>query len=309
VSEHITHTAICQDVQRLAACLGSERVPPAFDAIWAANEAESQLGGITRQADNFSVDIIGYHRDQAKLPEDQRDPQADAKLAFVLGALTHRSVDRHAKPIFEYFKRQPDYPGFNQCTIYLDVHVLREVYGEDESLFPKGLLHQHESPSREKLETLFHHVMRRSLVQLHTFKPQAKDGIDALQEWLGKFLAASQEFKISVEEYIQAASDPDPKLWQAYVVETKFYNPDAELIKLAASARKGEKPSAEAILDAAGRMGEKDGRYAMAMARALTYVQAAGRYWRGETGEQETREALDIGVPERSMIWTPAEAA
>ena len=309
MSEHITHTAICQDGQRLSRCLDDALVPPEFKRVWDEHAAESQLGGITRQADNFSVDIVAHHRGQRDRPEDQRDPQADAKLAFVLGALTHRSVDRHAKPIFVYFQNRPDYPGYNECTIYLDVHVLREVYGEDETLFPKGFLNQEKSPSRAELENLFQHVMRRSLVRLHTFKPQAKDGIGALQEWLGKFLAASQEFKIRVDEYIRAASDPDPEKWRKYVVETKFYNPDAELNRIARRVREGGTATGDEVLSAASRMGEADGRYAMALAKALEYIQAAGRFWRGEADAEATRKALDIGVPERSMLWTPADAA
>ena len=304
MSEHITHTAICQDGHRLAECLDDNLVPAEFKRVWDDHAAESQLGGITRKADTFSVDIIGHHRDHSG-----DDPRADAKLAFVLGALTHRSVDRHAKPIFEYFKRQPDYAGENECTVYLDVHVLAEVYGDDESMFPRTLLDRERSPSRDELEKLFQHVMRRSLIQLHTFKPQADDGIEALQEWLGRFLDAAQEFKLEVSRYLDAAADVGSEKWKRYVVETKFYNPDARIVKLARRVQGGGTATSDEVLAAASDVGEAEGRYAMALAKALGYIQAAGRFWQGEAGEEETRKALDIGVPERSMLWDPSMAA
>ncbi len=304
MSEHITHTAICDDGRRLSAAL--DAFPDRLKHAWETQQAAGQLGGITRQADNFSVGILERMRDT---PADDAD--ANAKIAFVLGALTHRSVDRHMKPIFDFFKKQDDYPGYNECTIYADVQTLQEVYADDDRVFPKGFLDRDTSPSREGLETLFQHVMRRSLVKLHTFKPQAKEGIDELEGWLDRFLGASQEFKIRVDRYLDIAGDPDPEKWRRYLVETNVYNRDAAILRLARKAQHGESVANDEVMQAMQGTGIADGRYARALARALEYLLAAGAFWRGEIDSEAATKAFDIGVPELSLTYPdqPSPAA
>ena len=298
MSEHITHTAICQDGHRLARALPD--FPPEFVKAWDENEVPAQMGGVTRKADQFSVDVIARHRDNLQKPESDRDPQSDAKLAFILGALTHRSVDRHMKPVFQYFKQQPDYPGYNECTIYCDVLMLRECYGDDKN-FPGDAFDRDKSPATPKLRRLLEHVLRRTLVSLHTFKPD----VENLDEWLGKLFDATQEFKIQVDKYVEAASEPDEGKWQRYLIETNFYDTNAEIIKLARRARAGEKFTGEEVIAAIEATGEDDGRYAQALANALNYERAAAAFWRGEIGADECRTRLDIGVPELAKVYEP----
>jgi hypothetical protein len=301
MSEHITHTAICDDVRRI--CISLDDLPDVFRQTWAACADISRLGGVTRHADRWSADIVAHVRDH---PED-RDGQQ--KLAFVLGALTHRSIDRHMKPVFAYFKQSIDArieagKPFNECTIYCDMLILKEVFGVDQ-LFSESLFDQPLAKRRAAFHELMRTTWQRVLIQMHTFRPDDAN----VHAWLSNLFAGVQEFEIRLDIYAQIAAQPDSAKWQKYLVETHFYDAADPIIELARSIQRGGQADSAHANRAIDATGEDSSLYARAMRHAIGYIRAAGRLYRSELSVEQTKPMLDIGVPELAMTYRPPRRA
>jgi hypothetical protein len=91
MSEHITRTALCDDNLHLL-----NGLPPLHTQIRAACAQHpdiARMGAITRSADRWTPHL--FRAGQST----EQDPRLLERLAFGIGALTHRSADRHMKPI------------------------------------------------------------------------------------------------------------------------------------------------------------------------------------------------------------------
>lgn len=297
MSEHITHTAICDDVRRLCLCL--DDLPETFKQTWGAHTDISRLGGVTRHADKWSADIVAHVRDHP----DDRD--AMRKLAFVLGALTHRSIDRHMKPVFAYFKQSTDAriengKPINECTMYCDMLILKEVFGIDQ-LFSQNLFDKPLAERRAAFEELMRTTWQRVLIHMHTFKPDDAN----VHTWLSNLFAGVQDFNIRMDIYAQIASEPDPQKWQQYLVETQFYSADDAIIHAARSIQKGQTLTCQEVNRAIDATNEASSLYARAMRHAIGYIRAAGQLYQNRATIEQTKPLLDIGVPELSMTYRP----
>ena len=143
MSENVTHVAVCDDVARLAS--RHPGVPTAFTRVLEDHLDIARLGAATRSADRWSAEIVAWARED--WPADARGTSAatgngaahgptetpgvkasaPVKLAFVLGALTHRAADRLFKPIFEYCRQQHAPDAGLDCSIHCDVLVFSAV--------------------------------------------------------------------------------------------------------------------------------------------------------------------------------------
>lgn len=298
MSEHITHTAICDDVRRL--CLHLDDIPHFFKQAWSDHTDISRLGSVTRHADRWSADLVTYVRDHPG------DADSARKMAFVLGALTHRSIDRHMKPVFTYFKQSIDAriiqgSVVNECTIYCDMLILKEVFSIDhlfsESLFDKSL-----SEKREAFHELMRTTWQRVLIQMHTLKPDD----DHVHEWLSRLFKGIQDFSIRMQLYEEIAANPDPEKWHRYLVETRFYDPSDSLIHLARRIHRGQTVSTQDVEKAVGTTTQEASLYARAIQRAIDYIRTAAAIYRYEITPEQSKPRLDIGVPELSMTYTPS---
>jgi hypothetical protein len=300
MSEHITHTAICDDVRRI--CLNLDDLPQAFKDVWSTHADISRLGGVTRHADLWSADIIAHVRDH---PE---DADAKRKLAFVLGALTHRSIDRHMKPVFAYFKQAIDARTdkgtvVNECTIYCDMLILKEVFAIDhlfsDSLFDKSLAER-----RAAFQELMRTTWQRILIHMHTFKPDDAN----VHAWLSNLFKGVQDFGIRMHLYDEVAANPDPEKWHKYLTETNFYDAADPIIAAARSLQRGESPATGAASRAVEATGPEASLYARAMKRAVDYIRAAAQIYRNEINAEQAKPLMDIGVPELAMTYVPPGA-
>ncbi len=300
MSEHITHTAICDDVRRI--CTHLEDLPQVFKDAWSTHTDISRLGGVTRHADLWSADIIAHVRDH---PE---DTDAKRKLAFVLGALTHRSIDRHMKPVFTYFKQAIDARTdkgavVNECTIYCDMLIMKEVFAIDhlfsDSLFDKSL-----ADKREAFQELMRTTWQRILIHMHTFKPDDAN----VHNWLSNLFKGVQDFGLRLHLYDEIAANPDPEKWQKYLVETNFYDAADPIIAAARSVQKGGSLSADEASKAIESTGADASLYARAMKHAIDYIRAAGQIYRNQITVEQAKPLMDIGVPELAMTYVPPGA-
>lgn len=297
MSEHITHTAICDDVRRLCLCL--DDIPVFFKQVWSDHTDISRLGSVTRHADRWSADLVAYVRDH---PEDTDGPR---KLAFVLGALTHRSIDRHMKPVFTYFKQTIDARTvegsiINECTIYCDMLILKEVFSIDH-LFSESLFDQTLSQKRQAFHELMRTTWQRILIQMHTFKPDD----DHVHDWLSRLFRGIQDFGIRMDLYEEIAANPDPEKWRRYLIETHFYHQTDPLICLARQIQHGQTASSQTVAEAVSGTTSDASLYARSIKRAIDYIRTASAIYRGEITPEQAKSHLDIGRPELSMTYIP----
>jgi hypothetical protein len=295
MSEHITHTAICDDTRRL--CIALPYLPQAFKHAWASHIDVSRMGGVTRHADKWSAAVIDHLR------QHPTDPDHDKKLAFILGALSHRSIDRHMKPVFTYFKQSIDArivqgQVINECTIYCDMLILQKVFALDSTFSPRLFDSALTTPTKP-----FHELLRatfqRVLMQMHTFKPDDAN----VHDWMSKLFAGMQDFNLRLDLYDQIAANPDPEKWKRYLLDTNFYNDADPLVVLLRQLHQNQ-PAADVqrMLDATS---PSHSLYARAVARAVDYIRAAADLYQGKITVEQALPRMDIGVPELALEYRP----
>jgi hypothetical protein len=169
----------------------------------------AHMGSVTRSADNWSVELVVWARGQMpgespmQAPGDA-DPLAGEKLAFVLGALTHRAADRLTKPITSCWGRGEDsgqpISEANESKIMQDIFVWKEVYGSGEGPqadpFTSQVLRVPQTEAQAKAEEYFRVLLRRALIAMHTIAPDR----DNIQPWLSAFLQHLQTFPKSLDQ-------------------------------------------------------------------------------------------------------------
>ena len=346
MSENVTHVAVCDDVVRLAA--RHPRVPAEFNRALERHLDIARLGAATRSADRWSAELIAWARDNWPAGDDGADEDREAareawegrktasdpvkKLAFVLGALTHRAADRLMKPLFAYATERYGPGASKDATIHCDVFVFHELYASGRggteavvsgSALPTALENPYqravfEAPSDEvkrQLEAYFRVVWQRALISMHTFSPQRDD----VHGWLDRLFANLQDFYIDLEHYERIITHPEPEKFKRYLEDTHFYDRTDPLIVAARGIQReqlstraagaegvrgrgaGLDVPASAVEAALADTNDESSRYARALQKGLGYVLAGGRLWRREIDEAETKRGFDVGVAELSL--------
>ena len=330
MSENVTHVAVCDDVVRLAA--RHPWVPAEFNRALERHLDIARLGAATRSADRWSAELIAWARDN--WPAGEETAEADAaregareawegrksasdpvkKLAFVLGALTHRAADRLMKPLFAYASEHYGPGASKDATIHCDVFVFHELYASGQggtepvvngTALPTALKNPYqravfEAPSGEgkrQLEAYFRVVWQRALISMHTFSPQRDD----VHGWLDRLFANLQDFYIDLEHYERVITQPEPEKFKRYLEDTHFYDRTDPLIVAARGIQRGQEVPPAAVEAALAATNDQSSRYARALQKGLGYVLSGGRLWRREIDEAETKRGFDVGVAELSL--------
>lgn len=301
MSDHIGHLGVCDDTLRLAGVYPG--MEPALLEAAAAHRDIAHMGSVTRGADHWTLELIAWAGDQWKLPADRRDPLVGQKLAFVIGALTHRAADRLTKPITNCFPRGAARHGpddqANESKIMQDLMVYREVFGSGTGAaadpFVPGVLGAPDAPAFERV---FRLMLRRALIAMHTI---AADGAH-VQDWLTAFLKQLQTFPKSLEQYADLAARWDDAKVMKYLTTKNFYQRQDPMIVLARTIQAGQPVEATAAVVAHRALDRTHSRYARALGKALDYLLAAGDFFLGRIGRDEASKRFDIGMPELSMV-------
>ncbi|GAB4458954.1 MAG: hypothetical protein OHK0029_20930 [Armatimonadaceae bacterium] len=292
MSENITHTALFDDGFRLMAAS-----PEICDAFKTFNEDQrrfGRLGGITRHGDFSTVKLLTLYREkwEARTPEDR----LEAKLAFVLGWLTHRAADRQMKPVFREAEPNRDYSP-SHCSIYHDAFVFHEIYagGKTGPYHPAMFDSKLESlPISQVLdvpavEEMFQTLMQRALLELHTFIPD-DDNIDG---WLDRLFKLRQKFSVDRERYAQAIAQPNPEWYQRFIVEMNFYDRDEPILRTARAIQHGESVAPEEV--AAAVAAPAKSHYAQALQMGYIYIRAASDFFVSDMTPDELNRQFKIG--------------
>ncbi|HEV2123547.1 MAG TPA: hypothetical protein VGW38_12330, partial [Chloroflexota bacterium] len=231
MSENITHVAVCDDVIRLASI--HPEVHPYFNQVLTQHLDVARFGAGTQSADKWTAELISWAREEYARPASERDPRLGEKLAFVLGALTHRAADRLMKPIIYYPEKTEGHEGFVEATTHCDIFVFNEVYGGGEGPnaepYPRAILQGPTTEAQRQLEEYFRVIWRRAIIAMHTFSPDRMD----MHSWMDKLLTTLQQFPMSMERYARIAAEWDPEKVRRYLIETHFYDRDDALIRCA----------------------------------------------------------------------------
>jgi hypothetical protein len=293
MSENITHTAIVDDSLRLARAAGWLAGPLA--KACEKHPMMPHLGGVTRHGDFHSVGLLTTLRDRSRAGE--LTDRELARLAFILGWLSHRAADRQMKPVFRgACPNPPETP--TDCSIYNDAFLFHEIYASGrqnpyhEALFtPES--HAAAAGDAAAMEELLGILIRRYLIAMHTFIPDDDDA----EGWLDRLHDLTQWATVNLRRYAEAIADPDPAKVRRYIRDTNFYDAVEAIIAAARRLRKGEALSpaeVAAAVDAAAAS-----HYAGALKTACGYLRATGAFFAGKLEPEALRERFDIGKPGR----------
>jgi hypothetical protein len=303
MSDHIAHIGICDDTFGLAAL--HPQVHELFKRLFDQQREAAHMGCVTRHADRWTVDLIAWAAEQAADQTGRPDEMVQRKLAFVLGALTHRAADRLTKPITNCWKGQPDAADAggdaNESKIMQDIFVFKEVFahgqGPGAEPFMPGLIEPAGSESAFQAERFFRLMLRRALISMHTIRPDSKD----IHHWLDAFFENLQTFPKRIEQYAHLAAEWDPAKVRRYLIEKNFYRRTDALIELARDVQRGSTVSPAQVVEALQATDKTHSRYARALAKAMDYLLAAGELFDRRIDRETAAQRFDVGVPELSI--------
>jgi hypothetical protein len=295
MSENITHTAVTDDCSRLA--VHAPGVCEEFKQVLSEHRDVARLGGIARGADEFTVDLFSNFRD-AYATAGKLDESLARKLAFTLGWLCHRAADRQMKPVFRELDPDCDLSP-TDCSIYHDVFLFREVYGEGEEHYIPALLEPSlnslpgaEGLNADAVEDLLRAVWQRALLGLHTFIPDPND----IEGWISRLISTRQTWRVDIQRYAEAYANPDPEKLRRFIEEPNFYNPKDPVIRLARSIQHGEPLDMD--VTKAVEAGFSQSQYARALSRGYIYIESATQYWEYYIEEDRLAQMFQIGEPD-----------
>ena len=313
MSENITHMAVYEDSARLA--LHSPHVCAAFKETLEKHWEIGRLGSVTRSGDKSTVHLLNLARSKWKTrrPEDH----IDERLAYLLGWRGHLAADRTFKPVYRQLNKEhylKDLYGVNDCTIYHDVTIFREVY-------KSGKAHPFRESSLDyRLEThpagqaLPAHVLQdlcgaqiqRQLIELQSFLTDDSD-FDA---WLDLVFARLEPYTVELNRYADAYHNTDPEKLYRFIIRPNFYDREDPLIRLARGIQDGEIPQ-DIDIDAALSAADAGSQYAQALKLGHQFLAAASAYFEGRIDEATLRERSRIGKPHvpREMQVSPLPGA
>jgi hypothetical protein len=284
MSENITHTAVVGDCARLTQL--SETICDEFKDAFKNHLEIARLGGVSTGGGFFIPELLTKYREA--WPSREPDRLLPQSLAFVLGWICHRAADLQMKPLFN--ELDGDCGRFpTDCSIYHDVFLFREIYaaGKRPPYSPatletdmKSLSGAQKIPVAE-IEEIFHALLQRSLISMHTIMPDLGNA----EDWIPKLIRHRQKFGGVLKRYAEALANPDPEKFNRFVVEPNFYDKNDPIIQQARSGKCSAETNA----------GTNQSLYAQILARGMGYLQAASDYFSSQIEEDDLRDKLERG--------------
>lgn len=295
MSEHIVHMGLLEDSIALSQHL--PQIPEDFKKTLMKYNTFAGLGCITVAGDEFSFRLLEEIR--PFWPE--RDTAAEAKLAFVLGWVSHRACDREMKPIWniaEMAQRGTDAnPKVSptECSVYHEAKLYRE-YFKDDPIYSLAIFHEklesypsseflHLDLIKESIESSF----GLNMMDIQTLLPPPTG-----QRFFEDLCMRAQKFYVDIDRYKGAIVSPDPKLLKEYVEDINWFCKDDPIVSAALALRKGDKLEGDQYLKAFNSPAES--HYGRALKQSLDYFIAAGEFIHNPSMTQsQLKDRLDVG--------------
>mgnify|MGYP005833900787 CR=1 FL=1 len=295
MSEHIVHTAVYEDCLNLM--IASPEISEDFKSIAENYRDFGQLGSITKYGDAFSFKLLEEYKKKwaDRAPEDL----LEAKLAFVFGWVSHRAADREMKPVWSLgpIKEISKQIGLKptECSIYHESYIFREYYFNEPTFSTAILPEQQDTLSsslhinNEALVKLMRGVVKRSLIEFHTFRPDCDD----INGWFEKLYNTQQIFKVDIKRYSDAILNPDPEKVKMYITDINFFDAKDPVITLCKRLRNGDAVTPHDVKSAVEA--DNASHYAKAVILGFNYLRAASDYYKGVFDIDTLKDKLDIG--------------
>jgi hypothetical protein len=295
MSEHVVHTGILEDSVAIMPCL--KEIPGDFVKAVQEHIGFAKLGCITVSGDRFSFRLLEEYKPLWK----NRDDLLEAKLAFVLGWVSHRACDRQMKPIWnvvEISGRGSDAnPAISptECSVYHEGTLYNIYYGDNSvyrlAIFPEQLAAWTGAElfnlpvAAEFVESSY----AMNMMDIQTIPPPPAD-----QRFIEELCLRAQKFYVDVSRYTRAAGCPDPELKHNYVTGINWYDEKDGIIALARLLRRGGTPEKK-MVDQAMQIPAAS-HYGKALQLSLSYICSAAAYFADDNMSMDTlKDRLDIG--------------
>jgi hypothetical protein len=295
MSEHIVHTGILEDSVAIMPYL--KEIPDDFVKAVQNHIGFARLGCITVAGDSFSFRLLEEYKPLWK----NRDDLLEAKLAFVLGWVSHRACDRQMKPIWhvvEISGRGSDAnPAVSptECSVYHE-GTLYNIYYADNSIFRFAIFPEQlaSGPGAELFNLplaaeFIESSYAMNMMDIQTILPPPTD-----QRFIEDLCLRAQKFYVDVSRYTRAAGRPDPELKRNYVTGINWYNEQDGIIALARLLRHGGTPERRTVEQAMQTPAAS--YYGKALQLSLGYICSAAAYFTDDGMSIATlKDRLDIG--------------
>jgi len=281
LSEQVTHLALADDVRLLS--VASPRVCEDVKGSLREHQDKMRLGALTRGSEGFAGAMVKVLR-EGKTKRKKGDGE---KLAFCIGTMAHRAVDRMMKPIFES-QSADGKCNWQDISVYHDVFLFDRIYGRGRkepyaagALEPRYGFPSAAGVDAERVEEYFRVMFQRAMLSAHTLIPDMSDP----EGWMEKVFGRVQEMTLDVGRYHRALTNPDEEIFGRAIVDVNFYDDGDPLIALLRDLREGaEVEGDEFMLRCRSR--DHDSLYARGAAKGYGYVQVTSEYWSGEAREE-----------------------
>lgn len=295
MSEHLVHTAILNDTIRLLNALEKEGSP--WWKVIPRHEAFAFLGCVTVAGDSFSFRLLEQLRGEGG----QSDPYWAAKLAFVLGWVSHRACDRVMKVIWKEapFKGRgtdvdPNISPY-EASVYHEAEAFRLFFEEREAyrlaIFPEAMDKRFAAMKLRQpdAERLVQNSFAAQLMGIQTIPSKLDD-----QKRFEEIAMRVQKFYVDLGRYRRAIREPIPENYAAFVEDIHWYDPADPVIALTRGLEAGQAFDEAELMR--GIAAETKSHYAQALQLSLSYVRAALQYLQdGALDMSWLRDKLDIG--------------
>ncbi|MDR1541290.1 MAG: hypothetical protein LBU32_25505 [Clostridiales bacterium] len=295
MSEHIVHTGILEDSFAIAPNL--TQIPADFREVMKKHLGFARLGCVTVAGDQFSFRLLEEFRPLWP----RRDDILDAKLAFVLGWVSHRACDRVMKPIWnitEIFGRGSDAdPSLSptECSVYHEGALYNLYYKDDPTfrlaIFPDQLA---ALPGAELFDLKLAGAYVQSAFGMNMLNIQTFPVSNGGQALIENVCVQSQKFYVDVTRYAKACGSPEAEKLRNFVTDINWYDADDPLLRLANKLRLGGSSSTAECESALAK--PASGYYAQALRLSISYIISAADYVKDPGMTLNTlKERLDIG--------------
>lgn len=296
MSEHIVHTAVLED--SFAICSGLHAISADFKEVIRKHARFAQLGCITVAGDQFSTRLLSEYRDKW----DIQNEMLAAKLAFVLGWVSHRACDRIMKPIWVEppMKIGSDVDPTlspSECSVYHEGFIYTKYYkGTDTfryAIFPEQMdeLAGIQIMDRERICNFTEQAFAANYMAIQTLP---EDGAD--QEWFENICMRTQKFYVDMNRYRRSAQDPDPGRTEKFISGIHWFDESDGIVRLANDLR-WDRPPFTDDYDSVLKE-EPISYYGKALRLSIGYIIAADEFlMHRDISLEELKDRLDIGKP------------
>lgn len=295
MSEHLVHSAVLNDSLLLIGRMDS--IAPKLKALLDKYRRFALLGCVTVSGDSFSYRLL----EQFKSEKGSADPCLNAKMAFVIGWVSHRACDRIMKAIWKEapFKGRgtdvdPSVSPY-ECSIYHEAEAYRRYFSQDDdyrlALFPREMDDYAGAAGLDQdwAYTLVQGAFASNLLNIQTVPDSLGD-----QARFEALCMRAQKFYVDLNRYRNAIRTPDPQNTREFLTDIRWYDEADPIIAAVRAIRAGGALSSQAVTASVNAPAVS--KYAHALALSMQYIVSADHYLHDPDADMAwLKDRLDIG--------------